>query len=172
MAITNIQKRDGRIVPFDEQKITSAISLAFLATKTPDEDTAAPSLTREVVAMLELRTSDIKRENANIDGDTAMGTMLRYGSEGSKQFHQMFVMNPDFAHAHENGDIHIHDMDFYWTTTCCQIDILKLFHGGFNTGHGKLREPNDIMSYAALACNAIHSNQNDQHGGQRIENKA
>ncbi len=115
--------------------------------------------------------NDIKRENANIDGDTAMGTMLKYGSEGAKQFYELYVIDPKQAKAHREGDIHIHDMDFYTlTTTCCQIDILKLFEGGFSTGHGHLREPNDIQSYAALACIAIQANQNDQHGGQSIPN--
>ena len=113
--------------------------------------------------------SDMKRENANIDADTAMGTMLKYGSESAKQFYEMCVINPRYATAHQQGDIHIHDMDFYTlTTTCCQIDLRKLFKGGFSTGHGVLREPNDISSYSALACIAIQSNQNDQHGGQSI----
>ena len=113
--------------------------------------------------------SDMKRENANIDADTAMGTMLKYGSESAKQFYEMCVIDPKFARAHREGDIHIHDMDFYTlTTTCCQIELKKLFKGGFSTGHGVLREPNDIASYAALACIAIQSNQNDQHGGQAI----
>ena len=108
--------------------------------------------------------NDVKRENANIDGDTAMGTMLKYGSEGAKQFYEMFILDPAHAKAHREGDIHIHDLDFLTlTTTCCQIDLLKLFDGGFSTGHGFLREPNDIRSYAALACIAIQSNQNDQH---------
>ena len=115
--------------------------------------------------------NDIKRENANIDGDTPMGTMLKYGSEGSKQFCEMYVLDPVFSKAHAEGDIHIHDLDFYTlTTTCCQIDIVKLFKDGFCTGHGFLREPNDIASYSALACIAIQSNQNDQHGGQSIPN--
>lgn len=114
---------------------------------------------------------DLKRENANIDGNTAMGTMLKYGSEGAKQFFDLFVLNPAHSKAHKNGDIHIHDLDFLTlTTTCCQIDIIKLFEGGFSTGHGFLREPQDIMSYSALACIAIQSNQNDQHGGQSIPN--
>ncbi len=115
--------------------------------------------------------SEIKRENANIDGDTAMGTMLKYGSEGAKQFYDMFVLKPQHSAAHREGDIHIHDMDFYTlTTTCCQIDILKLFQNGFSTGHGFLREPNHIGSYTALCCIAIQSNQNDQHGGQSVLN--
>lgn len=117
------------------------------------------------------KDSDIKRENANIDGDTAMGTMLKYGSSAAKEFYEMKVLNPAHAKAHRDGDIHIHDLDFLTlTTTCCQIDLIKLFDGGFSTGHGFLREPNDIASYSALACIAIQSNQNDQHGGQSIPN--
>lgn len=125
----------------------------------------------EDLTFKEAKDNDLKRENANIDGDTAMGTMLKYGSEGAKQFYEMYILKPQHAKAHKEGDIHIHDMDFLTlTTTCCQIDIQSLFEGGFSTGHGHLREPNDIHSYSALACIAIQSNQNDQHGGQSIPN--
>ncbi len=229
--IQQIQKRDGRLVPFDEEKIAAAIDKAFTATYKPGYRETADKLAREVVSILEVEgrenpdvehiqdlvervlmdngyiqtakayilyrsersrsremntrlmkiyeditfssaaESDIKRENANIDGDTAMGSMLKFGSEGAKQFYDMFVLNPEHARAHREGDIHIHDLDFLTlTTTCCQIDIQQLFDGGFSTGHGTLREPNDIASYAALGCIAIQSNQNDQHGGQSIVN--
>lgn len=125
----------------------------------------------EDLTFKEAKDNDVKRENANIDGDTAMGTMLKYGSEGAKQFYEMFVLNPKHSAAHKAGEIHIHDMDFLTlTTTCCQIDLERLFKNGFSTGHGHLREPNDIQSYSALACIAIQSNQNDQHGGQSIPN--
>ena len=117
------------------------------------------------------RDVETKRENANIDGDSAMGTMLKYGSEGAKKFNLLYVVPPKESEAHSNGDIHIHDLDFLsLTETCCQIDLEKLFKGGFNTGHGFLREPGEIRSYAALACIAIQSNQNDQHGGQSVPN--
>ncbi len=113
--------------------------------------------------------NDIKRENANVNGDTAMGTMLKYGSEGAKKFYDLYVLDPRHSKAHKDGDIHIHDLDFLTlTTTCCQLDLVKLFEGGFSTGHGHLREPNDIMSYTALCCIAIQANQNDQHGGQSV----
>ena len=125
----------------------------------------------EDLTFKEAKENEIKRENANIDGNTAMGTMLKYGSEGAKEFYKMYVIDPRHVKAHEEGDIHIHDMDFYTLTmTCCQIDLLKLLENGFSTGHGHLREPNDIESYAALACIAIQSNQNDQHGGQSVPN--
>ena len=231
MTIQSIQKRDGRLVPFDVDKIAEAITKAFDATYKPGHEATAKKLADEVMSILEVegsptpdvehvqdlvervlmddgyiqtakayilyrsersrsremntrlmriyeditfsaaKDSDIKRENANIDGDTAMGSMLKFGSEGAKQFYDMFVLNPDHAKAHREGDIHIHDLDFLTlTTTCCQIDIKKLFVGGFSTGHGTLREPNDIASYAALCCIAIQSNQNDQHGGQSVVN--
>lgn len=125
----------------------------------------------EEITFSDARDSNIKRENANVDGNTAMGAMLKYGSEGSKHFYQLYMLKPEQAEAHKNGDIHIHDLDFYGlTTTCCQIDLIELFKNGFSTGHGVLREPQDIYSYSALACIAIQSNQNDQHGGQAVPN--
>jgi ribonucleoside-triphosphate reductase len=127
--------------------------------------------TYEDITFTDAIDSDIKRENANINGDSAMGSMLKFGSEGAKQFYDMYVLNPKHAEAHRNGDIHIHDLDFLTlTTTCCQIDLLELFKDGFSTGHGVLREPQDIASYSALCCIAIQANQNDQHGGQSIVN--
>jgi len=117
------------------------------------------------------KDNDIKRENANVNADTAMGTMLKYGSESAKKFYHMFVLDKIQSKAHLDGDIHIHDLDFLTlTTTCTQIDLVKLFKDGFSTGEGHLREPNDIASYGALAAIAIQSNQNDQHGGQSIPN--
>ena len=127
--------------------------------------------TIEKLTFQDAKDSDVKRENANVNADTAMGTMLKYGSESAKKFYEMFVLKPEHSKAHANGDIHIHDLDFLTlTTTCCQIDIVELFKDGFSTGEGHLREPNDILSYSALACIAIQSNQNDQHGGQSIPN--
>ncbi|OED58963.1 anaerobic ribonucleoside triphosphate reductase [Acholeplasma laidlawii] len=121
------------------------------------------------IAFSKSTDSDLKRENANVNGDTPMGAMLKYGSEGAKEFNRMFVLNPRHSRAHDEGIIHIHDLDFLTLTlTCCQIDLTKLFTNGFQTGHGSLREPQDIKTYAALACIAIQSNQNDQHGGQSV----
>lgn len=117
--------------------------------------------------------SDVKRSNANVDGNSAMGKMLQFGAEGSKVFAKTLLLRPDIAAAHDNGEIHIHDLDFYatGTLTCCQSDPFVLFeNGGFNTGHGHLRTPNSIGSYGALAAILLQANQNEQHGGQSIPN--
>ena len=229
--IQSIIKRDGRVVLYDQQKITSAILRALEAAHEGNDADAtriasdvqrelenrfpndAPNIesiqdaverqlmnhgfsaaakayilyranrtrareantslmkTIDEITHIDARISDMKRDNANIDGNTAMGSMLQIGSAGAKSYNEIYLLRPEHAKAYREGDIHIHDFDFYsLTTTCCQIDILKLFHGGFSTGHGYLREPNSIQSYAALAAIAIQSNQNDQHGGQSIPN--
>ncbi len=127
----------------------------------------------KAIEALSLKTAieeDSKRDNANVDGNTPMGTMLQYGSTLSREFAKSYLMNSKFASAHDDGEIYIHDMDFMpmGTTTCCQINLEKLFKQGFSTGHGHLRPPKGIITYAALAAIAIQSNQNDQHGGQSI----
>ena len=103
--------------------------------------------------------------NANVDTESAMGKMLSYGAEFSKTMALDTLVSPEFAKAHKEGRIHIHDLDFLptKTLTCCQIDLEKLFKKGFSTGHGFLREPQSIGSYASLAAIALQANQNDQH---------
>lgn len=121
------------------------------------------------ITILQAKDSDLKRDNANINGDSPMGAMLQYGANSAKEYNLTYLVNPDIAELHRSGWIHIHDLDFYaWTTTCTQIELRKLFKDGFNTGHGHLRAPKSIGSYAALAAIAIQSNQNDQHGGQSV----
>lgn len=121
------------------------------------------------ITVQKAQNCEMKRDNANIDGDTPMGSMLQYGSNVAKEYYLETMVDPAIAKLHRDGWIHIHDLDFYgWTTTCTQIELRKLFKGGFNTGHGHLREPKSIGSYAALAAIAIQSNQNDQHGGQSV----
>ena len=211
--IENIRKRDGRLVPFELDKIAGAIYKAFQACSSKYELKTALEIAKIVEKNLEKKQSALPtvelvqdtveevlieqgfvrvakayilyRANRtrerdmrsrlmktfNVNADAPMGTMLKYGTEAAKQFNEMFVLKPKHARAHANGDIHIHDMDFLTlTTTCCQIDIKRLFENGFSTGHGVLRSPNSISVYAALACIAIQSNQNDQHGGQAIPN--
>lgn len=121
------------------------------------------------ITILQAKDSDLKRDNANINGDSPMGAMLQYGANSAKEYNLEYLVRPEIAKLHRDGWIHIHDLDFYaWTTTCTQIELRKLFKNGFNTGHGHLRAPKSIGSYAALAAIAIQSNQNDQHGGQSV----
>lgn len=229
----SIRKRDGKVIPFDKEKIAIAIAKAGAATEEFSYEHAkrlADKVVKTAYATIDSRipeveqiqdvveqvlmesqykktakayiayrgerervrsaktrlmqiyrtishsdaseNSEVKRGNANVDGNSAMGKMLQFGAEGSKEFARVCIIKPDFARAHDNGDIHIHDLDFLatGTLTCCQIDPLKLFEHGFNTGHGFLRTPKSIGSYAALAAIILQANQNEQHGGQSIPN--
>ena len=124
------------------------------------DDTTMAKLQKKIegLGLKSANEEDSKRENANIDGNSAMGTMLQFGSTISRAFTETYLMKKKFAEAHDNGDIHIHDMDFeaMGTTTCMQIDLNKLFKNGFSTGHGHLREPKDIMSFKSQYTQALY----------------
>ena len=110
---------------------------------------------------------DLKRENANINSDTAMGMMLKFGAEASKEFCLNHLIKPKYARMHRNGDIHIHDLDFYpMTFNCSFIPLGKLLKRGFSTGHGHISEPQTIMCASSLACIILQANQNEMYGGQ------
>ena len=133
---------------------------------------ARKAKTRDVfMSIVNAKNNDITRENANMNADTPAGMMMKFASETTKPFVDDYLLSEESRDAVTHNYLHIHDKDFSLITfNCCQIDLLKLFHGGFSTGHGFLREPNSIRAYASLACIAIQSNQNDQHGGQSIVN--
>ena len=196
--IQMIVKRDGRVVPYDREKIALAVLTAMKAAaegtvadaarvaesveqalesrcgaEPPQIELIQDMVEQELMqrefhsaakayilyrakrtraresnttlmktASKDARLSDLKRDNANIDGNTAMGAMLQIGSAGAKAYNEAYLLRPEHAKAHREGDIHIHDFDFYaLTTTCTQIDIIRLFKDGFSTGHGFLREP-------------------------------
>ena len=171
-SVEQVQDEVERTLIGEGHAATAKAYILYRAERTQKRDMNSDIMkTYEQLTFSDAKDSNVKRENANVNADTAMGTMLKYGSEGAKKFYQMFVLKKEHADAHKNGDIHIHDLDFLTlTTTCCQIDLIKLFKDGFSTGEGHLREPQSIASYAALAAIAIQSNQNDQHGGQSIPN--
>jgi ribonucleoside-triphosphate reductase len=108
------------------------------------------------------KDNDAKRENANIDGDSVMGSMLKIGGTVTKEFNLTNIIKPKYSQMHKEGAIHIHDLDFYALCfNCLQIPLAKLLDNGFATGHGYLRPPATIGSAATLACIIIQASQND-----------
>lgn len=219
--VKKIIKRDGNIVPFDSERIKSAIKKAareeidpvFIETITKEienkekhsltveevqrivehylmksdyEDTARAYITyrkkrdveREINSkniktfneLVEIEDTDIKNENANMNGNTPAGQMMKFASITTNNYAEGYLISNDFVKLHKKGFIHIHDKDYYptKTTTCVHYDLEKLFKDGFDTGHGFLREPNSIRSAFALTAIAFQTNQNQQHGGQSI----
>ncbi|MDL4838909.1 anaerobic ribonucleoside triphosphate reductase [Aquibacillus rhizosphaerae] len=131
---------------------------------TPEQDILLASLTE----IVESSNQDLIQENANVDGQSPMGQMSKFGSEAAKYYAKQKMLSKEVTQAINENYIHPHDLDYMptGTTTCCQIPLGKLLKGGFNTGHGYMREPNDILSAMALASIIFQSNQNMQHGGQ------
>ena len=122
-------------------------------------------LLQELGEIVSSSNQDLIQENANTDGMSPMGSMSLMASAASKYFTTEKLLSEDVKQAYLDGYIHIHDMDFYTTgtSTCCQIPLAKVLKDGFNTGHGHIREPNNIMSAMALCSIILQANQNMMH---------
>ena len=233
-----VVKRNGKIVPFDREKIIKAVEKAFRAAEIKDTEGIAEKVAFKVTDVLEnlgedkpitidriqnlveyylttateeyglpmyevakryilyrdrrdkdrasinkltevfsdlvnISDNDLKKGNANINGNTPAGQMLIFGAETAKDYATNFLVSPKYAQAHKDGYIHIHDLDFYPTKTwtCNQIDLVDLFSKDYiYTNDSVMRKPKRISSYAALAAIVMQSEQNEQHGGQSILN--
>ena len=117
-----------------------------------------------------IEKNDINLSNANMSSHTPAGQMMTFASEVTKDYTYKYLLPKKYSEAHQLGDIHIHDLDYYptKTTTCVQYDLDDLFERGFHTKNGSIRTPQSIQSYATLATIVFQTNQNEQHGGQSI----
>ena len=111
---------------------------------------------------------DLKNSNANVNGTSVQGKMSQIGTELTKMYALENMVSKRFAKAHKNGDIHIHDLDYYLTktTTCNQIPLGQMLKNGIWNEHGYIRPPKGIKTAAALAAVIFQYHQNQQHGGQ------
>ena len=129
-----------------------------------------PNLNKTSEKIINVEKNDTNNENANMSSMTPAGQMMKFASEVSKVYALENLISEKFRKAHEDGIIHIHDLDFYpsKTTTCLQYDLEDMFEKGFVTKHGYIREAQSILTYATLATIIFQTNQNEQHGGQAI----
>lgn len=125
---------------------------------------------RVMDGIVSIDKNDVNLSNANMSSHTPAGQMMTFASEVTKDYTYKYLLPERYAEAHQLGDIHIHDLDYYptKTTTCIQYDLDDLFERGFRTKNGSIRTPQSIQSYATLATIVFQTNQNEQHGGQAI----
>ena len=128
------------------------------------------SMKRTMDGIVSIERNDVNLSNANMSSHTPAGQMMTFASEITKDYAHKYLIGIKYARAHRNGDIHIHDLDYYptKTTTCVQYDLEDIFERGFHTKNGSIRTPQSILSYATLATIIFQTNQNEQHGGQSI----
>lgn len=217
-----VEKRDGRVVGFNEEKIRTAIRKAmdqtphgideelirqisarvdksgnarmtveeiqdrveFELMKSARKDVARSYITyrdqrsiarraktRQVfLEIIEAKSNDITRENANMNADSPAGMMMKFASETTKPFVDDYLLSQEAKNAVANNYIHIHDKDYYPTKslTCVQHPLDNILENGFIAGHGESRPAKRIETAAVLACISLETAQNEMHGGQAI----
>lgn len=220
--IQTVVKRDGRIVGFNEQKISGAIRKAMLHTNNGEDsnliqqitdrismsghsqmtveeiqnkvenelmksrrkdvarayisyrnlrNVARKAKTRDIfLEIINVKSNDITRENANMNADTPAGMMMKFSSETTKPFVDDYLLSEDVRDAVAHNYIHIHDKDYYPTKslTCCQHPLDNILEHGFSAGHGSSRPAKRIETASVIACISLETAQNEMHGGQAI----
>ncbi|MDR2040736.1 MAG: anaerobic ribonucleoside triphosphate reductase [Tannerella sp.] len=132
---------------------------------------ARKSKTRDMfLEIIEIKSNDITRENANMNTDTPAGMMMKFASETTKPFVDDYLLSPEVKEAIRQNYLHIHDKDYYPTKslTCVQHPLEKILRNGFNAGHGESRPAKRIETASMLCCISLETAQNEMHGGQAI----
>ena len=132
---------------------------------------ARRSKTRDIfLEIINAKSNDITRENANMNADTPAGMMMKFASETTKPFVDDYLLSSEVKEAVQNNYIHIHDKDYYPTKslTCVQHPLNKILHEGLCAGHGESRPAKRIETASILGCISMETAQNEMHGGQAI----
>ncbi|MCQ2375617.1 MAG: anaerobic ribonucleoside triphosphate reductase [Salinivirgaceae bacterium] len=132
---------------------------------------ARKAKTRDIFTeIIEAKSNDVTRENANMNTDTPAGMMMKFASESTKPFVDDYLLSPDVKSAVRNAYLHIHDKDYYPTKslTCVQHPLDKILNYGFTAGHGESRPAKRIETAGVLGCISMETVQNEMHGGQAI----
>ena len=127
--------------------------------------------TRDIfLEIIEAKSNDITRENANMNADSPAGMMMKFASETTKPFVDDYLLSPETADAIKNNYIHVHDKDYYPTKslTCVQHPLNKVLKEGFVAGHGESRPAKRIETASIIGCISLETAQNEMHGGQAI----
>ena len=132
---------------------------------------ARKAKTRDIfLEIIETKSNDITRENANMNADTPAGMMMKFSSETTKPFVDDYLLTEEVKIAVRQGYLHIHDKDYYPTKslTCVQHPLDKILRNGFFAGHGESRPAKRIETASILGCISLETAQNEMHGGQAI----
>ena len=136
-----------------------------------NRDVARKSKTKDMfLEIIETKSNDVTRENANMNADTPAGMMMKFASETTKPFVDDFLLSTEARNAVNGGYIHVHDKDYYPTKslTCIQHPLDKILKNGFRAGHGSSRPAKRIETASIIACISLETVQNEMHGGQAI----
>ena len=217
-----VEKRDGRVVGYNEEKIKAAIRKAMLQTEAGEDESLIQKITDRIgmngrermtveeiqdrvelelmkssrkdvakryiayrdqrsiarraktrdifLEIIEAKSNDITRENANMNADSPAGMMMKFASETTKPFVDDYLLSPEVKNAVKNNYIHIHDKDYYPTKslTCVQHPLDRILRDGFIAGHGESRPAKRIETASVIACISLETAQNEMHGGQAI----
>ena len=132
---------------------------------------ARKAKTRDMfLEIINIKSNDVTRENANMNADTPAGMMMKFSSETTKPFVDDYLLSPDVKEAVANNYLHIHDKDYYPTKslTCVQHPLDRILKHGFSAGHGESRPAKRIETASILGCISLETAQNEMHGGQAI----
>ena len=132
---------------------------------------ARKAKTRDMfLEIIEIKSNDVTRENANMNADTPAGMMMKFASETTKPFVDDYLLSDEVLEAVHNNYLHIHDKDYYPTKslTCVQHPLDRILSCGFSAGHGESRPAKRIETASILGCISLETAQNEMHGGQAI----
>ncbi|UJF16939.1 anaerobic ribonucleoside-triphosphate reductase [Vibrio sp. SS-MA-C1-2] len=139
-----------------------------------DRDIARDKRSRlngEISGLVDLTNTDIINENANKDGKVIPTQRDLLAGIVAKHYATQHMLPRDIVQAHQNGDIHFHDLDyspFFPMFNCMLIDLEGMLTHGFKMGNAEIDTPRSIATATAVTAQIIAQVASHIYGGTTI----
>ncbi len=125
---------------------------------------------KQILSLIECENEEVKQENSN-KNPTVNSVQRDYmAGEVSKDITKRFLLPTDIVEAHENGEIHFHDADYFaqHMHNCDLINLEDMLQNGTVISGTMIERPHSFATACNIATQIIAQVASSQYGGQSI----
>lgn len=124
----------------------------------------------QILSLIDCNNEEIKQENSNKNPTVASVQRDYMAGEVSKDISRRILLPADIVHAHDEGIIHFHDMDYYsqHMHNCDLINLEDMLQNGTVISGTMIEKPHSFSTACNVATQIIAQVASCQYGGQSI----
>lgn len=125
---------------------------------------------KQILSLIECENEEVKQENSNKNPVVNSVQRDYMAGEVSKDITKRFLLPKDIVKAHESGEIHFHDADYFaqHMHNCDLVNLEDMLQNGTVISGTMIERPHTFATACNIATQIIAQVASSQYGGQSI----
>ena len=127
-------------------------------------------LDKEIEGIVDGTNEEVIDENSNKNSYIASTQRDLIAGEYSKDYSRRHLLPENIVHAHDEGMIHMHDLDYFiqHMHNCCLVNLDDILQNGTVINRKLIEKPRSLRTACTVATQVVQQIANGQYGGQTI----